>query len=93
MGINSMNQIIKILQNDNKVDAADIHSLKELVLNNVQIKQIKDLREFTDGLANLYNQRLAKLSIQNMNLNDSKIVNDLCAFLDENDKLRSLTLS
>ena len=93
MGINSMNQIIKILQNDNKVDAADIHSLKELVLNNVQIKQIKDLREFTDGLAGLYHQRLTKLSIQMINLNDSKIVNDLCSFIDENDKLRSLTLS
>ena len=93
MGINSMNQIIKILQNDNKVDAADIHSLKELVLNNVQIKQIKDLREFTDGLAGLYYQRLTKLSIQMINLNDSKIVNDLCSFIDENDKLRSLTLS
>lgn len=68
MGINSLNQIIAILALDNKVrpGSADIHCLKELVLNNVNIKLIRDMREFTAGLANLCYQfypRLAKLSL------------------------------
>lgn len=66
--------------------------LRELSLNNVSVKQIKDLRVLFKLLAQ-QGSDIRKLRCQQMNLNDSEVVNSLCQVILSNRNLQELQLS
>ena len=83
MGPKSCIELKNILEKDhsNPHFTIEAYCLKELVMTNVSFKQIKDLRTFAELLGNPSSENIRVLKIQQINLNDSEIIENISKFI------------